>query len=216
MAATRVLLVDDHALFLEGLRSLLAEVADIDVVGEARDGRAALQLCGELSPDVVIMDVTMPELNGIDAARRIRDRSASTRVIALSMHTEPRVVAEMLKAGATGYIPKASAPSELLAAIRTVAEGQTYLSPDLDTEKVSAWLEKRGGRGAPARPSLSSREREVVQLLAEGKSTAEIAMLLGVGTSTIETYRRRVLLKLGLRTLADLVRYAVREGLTTR
>jgi DNA-binding NarL/FixJ family response regulator len=210
----RVLLVDDHRMFLGGLRSMIEGEADMEVVGEAQDGRAALGLCADLSPDVVVMDVTMPELNGMDAACQITKRSPRSRVIGLSTHSDPRFVDGMLKAGAAGYLSKAGAPSELMTAIRVVAKGQTYLSPTVTAAVVHGYLHGRAGGGDVAFPSLSSREREVLQLLVEGKKAREIAMLLQVGIATVETYRRRILSKLDLHNLADLIKYAIREGLT--
>jgi DNA-binding NarL/FixJ family response regulator len=210
----RVLLIDDHRLFLAGLRSLLDRQEDIAVVGEAGDGRTGLQLSADLSPDVVMMDVTMPELNGVEATRQILAQQPATRVIALSAHCEPQLVAAMLRAGAAGYLSKSSDPYELTKAIRVVADGKHYLSPEVAGAVVDGCVRAQIGSRTSSHPSLSARECEVLQFLAEGKTTSEITMLLHIGRKTVETYRRRLMTKLDLHSLADLVKYAIREGLT--
>lgn len=209
----RVLLADDHRMFVEGMRSLLGRESDIEVVGEAADGREAVRLVTELRPDVVVVDVTMPGLNGVDATRRILEMAPQTRVIALSMHGDRTFVAGMLRAGAEGYLLKEGAPTELIRAIRRGCAGQRYLSPKVTDVVVGGYLEGRNPSGPAS--ALSGREREVLRLLAEGNGTRDIAMLLGIGEKTVETYRRRLTSKLRLNTLADLVKYAIREGLTT-
>jgi DNA-binding NarL/FixJ family response regulator len=210
----KVLLVDDHAIIREGLRSLLEKQPDIEVVADTDDGRKALELVRELSPDIVIMDVTMPRLGGIEATRQITGGFPDVKVIALSIHSRRRFVADMLSAGAAGYILKECLFDELVAAIRAVAAGGRYLSPRI-TEVVVDDYVKRLSSGAEApSASLTSREREVLQLVAEGKSTKQIALELHVSTKTIEANRRQIMEKLGMHSVAELTKYAVREGLT--
>ncbi|MDX2315711.1 MAG: response regulator transcription factor [Gammaproteobacteria bacterium] len=209
----RVLLADDHKILRQGLRTLLEQEADIDVVGEADNGRASVKLAGELAPDVVIMDVAMPDLNGIDATHRITEADPGARVLALSMHSDGRYVKGMLQAGARGYILKDCASEELTRAIRTVMAGQVYVSPGVTGVIVNDYVRQlSAATGAPA--ALSQREREVLQLLAEGASTAAIAADLHLSVKTIETHRKRIMDKLELRSIAELTKYAIREGIT--
>jgi two-component system response regulator NreC len=209
----RVLLADDHKILRQGLRTLLEQEADIDVVGEADNGRASVKLAGELAPDVVIMDVAMPDLNGIDATHRITEADPGARVLALSMHSDGRYVKGMLQAGARGYILKDCASEELTRAIRTVMAGQVYVSPGVTGVIVNDYVRQlSAATGEPA--TLSQREREVLQLLAEGASTAAIAADLHLSVKTIETHRKRIMDKLELRSIAELTKYAIREGIT--
>ena len=208
----RVLLADDHKILRQGLRTLLEQEADIDVVGEADNGRASVKLAGELAPDVVIMDVAMPDLNGIDATHRITEADPGARVLALSMHSDGRYVKGMLQAGARGYILKDCASEELTRAIRTVMAGQVYVSPGVTGVIVNDYVRQlSAATGEPA--TLSQREREVLQLLAEGASTAAIAADLHLSVKTIETHRKRIMDKLELRSIAELTKYAIREGI---
>ena len=210
---TRVLLADDHKILREGLRTLLEQEKDICVVGEADNGRSSVKLTGELAPDVVIMDVAMPDLNGIDATRRITEIQPRARVLALSMHSDGRYVKGMLQAGARGYILKDCAAEELTHAIRTVMSGQIYVSPGVTGAIVNDYVRQLSATDVPA--TLTHREREVLQLLAEGSSTANIAVELHLSVKTIETHRKRIMDKLGLRSIAELTKYAIREGITT-
>jgi NarL family two-component system response regulator LiaR len=209
----RIVIADDHQLIREGLRGLLDREPDMEVVGEAQDGRAALGLVADLSPEVVIMDVAMPDLNGIEATRKVIAAFPAIRVIALSMHSDKRFVAGMLKAGASGYLLKDCAFSELASAVRTVAAGKVYLSPGI----AGLVAEEFAGRFAPDRPALplTDREREVLQLIAEGQATKRIAARLGLSVKTVETHRRQMMDKLGLHSVAELTKYAIREGLTS-
>ncbi len=207
-----VLLADDHRILREGLRSLLEHPPDIRVVGEAGDGRTAVRLAKELSPDVVIMDIGMSGLNGVEATRQIRAALPQTRVLALSMHSDRRYVRSMLKAGATGYLLKDSAAEELVQALRTLVSGRAYLSPGITGVVIDEYLQ--AGDTPQAADPLSAREHEVLQLLAEGRSTSQIASSLHVSVKTVETHRRRIMDKLDLHSLADLTRYAIREGIT--
>ena len=212
---TRVVLADDHGIFLAGLRRVLEQHADIDVVGVASNGLEAVVLAADLKPDVVVMDVAMPGLNGVEATRQIREQVPGTRVIALSMHADRTFVMGMLQAGAAGYLSKDSAAEELVTAIRVVHDGKVYLSPHVAHVVVESSLSHQPSRSGENRSLLSNREREVLQLVAEGKTTREIALSLEVGEKTVETYRRRIMGKLKLHSLAELVKYAIREGLTT-
>ena len=212
--ATKILLADDHQLMRQGLRSMLEEQENLRVVGEADDGREAVEMAEELRPDVVIMDVTMPGLNGIDAARQIRAAEPRVKVIALSMHAERRFVMEMLGAGAAAYLAKDCPVDELLSAIDAVVRGETFLSP-----KVTGVLVKEVVAGVPEAGAfcgtLSPREREVLQLVAEGKSSKEIALMLHLSSKTVEGHRRQIMEKLKLYSVAELTRYAIREGVTS-
>jgi DNA-binding NarL/FixJ family response regulator len=211
---TRVLLADDHKILRQGLRTLLEQEKDIHVVGEAENGRTSVKLAGELAPDVVIMDVAMPDLNGIDATRRITESEPGTRVLALSMHSDGRYVKGMLQAGARGYILKDCAAEELTRAIRAVMADQVYVSPGVTGTIVDDYVRQLSAEtDEPA--TLTPREREVLQLLAEGASTANIAAELHLSVKTIETHRKRIMDKLSLRSIAELTKYAIREGITT-
>ena len=210
----KVLLVDDHALIREGLRSLLEKQPDVQVVGEAEDGRRAHELVAELSPDIVIMDVTMPRLGGIEATRQITSEFPSVKVIALSIHSKRRFVADMLSAGAAGYILKECLFDELVQAIQAVAAGGRYLSPRITDVVVDDYVKRLSGGVDSPLASLTGREREVLQLVAEGKSTKQIAVELHVSTKTIEANRRQIMEKLDMHSVADLTKYAIREGIT--
>ena len=212
----RVLIADDHKIMLAGLRSLLEKQSDIEVVGEAENGRKAVQLAQEKKPDVVVMDVSMPDLNGIEATTQILENLPKTRVIALSMHSDKRFVMGMLRAGAAGYLLKDCASQELANAIAQVAGGKKYLSPEITGVVIDDFLQGSVLEEDETVASvLSAREREVLQLIAEGWSTKQIASHLYVSIKTIETHRRQIMKKLDLHTIADLTKYAIREGLTS-
>ena len=211
----RVLLVDDHQMMRQGLRSLLSAEADIEIVGEAADGRTALELVRTLAPDVVVMDVGMPDLNGVEATRRIRAEHPSAKVVALSTHTDKRYVHHMLEAGACGYVLKIAAHVELLRAVRAASLGGTYLSSEIAGLVVERSTSPRRGGDVSAYSTLGAREREVLQLVAEGKTSAETAKEMHISIKTVESHRRNIVLKLGLRGTAELTKYAIREGLTS-
>ena len=212
----RVLIADDHKIMLAGLRSLLEKQTDFEVIGEADNGRKAVQMAQEKKPDVVVMDVSMPDLNGIEATKQIIESLPETRVIALSMHSDKRFVMGMLRAGASGYLLKDCASQELANAIVQVAEGKKYLSPEITGVVINDFLLGDSSEDvAIAASQLSPREREVLQLIAEGWSTKQIASHLYVSIKTIETHRRQIMKKLDLHSIADLTKYAIREGLTS-
>jgi DNA-binding NarL/FixJ family response regulator len=214
MDKTTILLVDDHQLMRMGLRSLLEKEPSFEVVGEADSGRHAVRMALELRPNVVVMDVAMADLNGIDATRQIRTELPDTRIVALSMHVERRFITGMLSAGASGYVLKSGAFEELVEAIRAVRSNGIYASPRIAAAVVEDYV-ARLGKVSPSSEHLSAREREVLQLIAEGKSTKEIATRLHVSVNTVDTHRRRIMEKLGLYSVAELTKYAVREGLTS-
>jgi DNA-binding NarL/FixJ family response regulator len=211
----RILLADDHRILREGLRSLLERQPDMAVVAEADDGRSALDAIQRQPTDVVIMDIAMPGLNGIEATRQIRQRYPDIKVIALSMHSDRRFLIGMLQAGANGFLLKDSASEELITAIRAVREGHAYVSPRITTVLVEDLLRRQAPSAPAPSPLLTPREREVLQLIAEGKSTKEIAEVLRVSVKTVESYRLKIMAKLDLHSVAELTKYAVREGLTT-
>lgn len=212
---TRILLVDDHKILRDGIRSLVKEYEDIEVAGEAADGRTAIRLVKELSPDVVIMDITMPELNGIDATRKILADHPKVKIIALSMHYDKQFVSEIFKAGVSGYLIKDSAFDELEHAIHVVMEGKTYINPQIASLVVESLVSQSAPVPHKAFSLLTEREREVLQLISEGKSTKQIAGKLNVSAKTVESHRRQVMGKLNIRNIAELTKYAIREGLTS-
>ena len=211
----KVLLVDDHAIIREGLRSLLEKQPEIEVIADTDDGRKAVELVRELLPNIVIMDITMPGLNGIEATRQITAGFPAVKVIALSIHSKRRFVADMLSAGATGYILKECLFDELVQAIKAVAAGGRYLSPMITDVVVSDYVKRLSATADSPFEALKAREREVLQLVTEGKSTKQIALELHVSTKTIEANRRQIMEKLNIHSVAELTKYAVREGLTT-
>jgi DNA-binding NarL/FixJ family response regulator len=211
----RIMLVDDHEVVRQGLRSLLERQDGFTIVAEARDGHSALRLAAEVAPDIVIMDVRMPDLNGVDATRQMVAARPGLRVIALSAQADAQSTSEMLRAGASGYVLKESAFEELVTAINAVAEGKVYLSPAITGDVVRGFV--NGGpdhNRSSVYTALSPREREVLQLTAEGHSTKAVANLLHVSVKTIETHRRNIMEKTGIDSVAGLTRYAIREGIT--
>ena len=206
----RVLIADDHAVVAEGLKSLIEAQSDMQVVAIAADGREAVRQTEELHPDVVLMDLSMPELNGADATRVILEQDPARKVIVLSMYADHEYVRRALKAGALGYVVKRSAAKDVVEAIRSVQNGQRYISPAV----ADAVIEEGGKAGKEDRLArLSTREREVLQLLAEGRTGSEIAQRLSLSPKTVETYRARLVEKLGIRDVAGLVRFAIQRGI---
>ena len=215
MSAIRTLLADDHALVRAGIRALLRDIADIAIVAEADNGRDAVRLASELTPDLAILDISMKELNGIEAAAQMKAQSPGTRVLILSMHTTEDFVRRALKAGAAGYIVKDSAPLELTMAIEAVMRDETYLSPRVSKSLLSGIVDGRAAPGGSSLDGLTPRQREVLQLVAEGRSTKEIAYALEVSVKTVETHRAALMERLDIRDTASLVVYAVRNGLVS-
>ncbi|HEX4441760.1 MAG TPA: response regulator transcription factor [Thermoanaerobaculia bacterium] len=209
----RVLLAEDHHLVRAGLRALLDPVPDIEVVGEAGDGREALALLKRQPTDVAILDISMPGMNGLEAAVRMADETPTTKVVILTMHSNEEYVLRALRAGVAGFLLKDAGTAELEGAIRAVVRGETYLSPGVSKKVVEGYLGRSGG--THPLDSLTPRQREVLQLIAEGYSTKQIAGLLGVGVKTIETHRTQLMDRLGIHEIAGLVRYAVRVGLVS-
>ena len=210
----RTLLAEDHTLVRSGIRALLEGSKEIEVVGEAGQGRQAVELARELNPELVLMDIGMVELNGIEAARQIRTAQPDIRVIMLSMHAEQQYVFESLKAGANGYVLKASAFQELLSAIKTVVGGKNYISPALSDTVMTDYVRRaKGEQKNTELDKLSSREREVLQLIAEGNSSAEVAELLHISVRTVDTHRHNIMTKLEIHSIAGLTKFAIRHGL---
>jgi DNA-binding NarL/FixJ family response regulator len=213
--ATRVILADDHNILRAGLTSLLKSARDFEVVAEACNGRETVNLVRRLKPDIVVMDVAMPDMNGVEATRKITRLAPQVRVLALSGHDDGVFVKGMLEAGAKGYLLKDAATDELLVALKTVLQGRIYVSPSVTDTLVVDYLQRVKGEVGPDAERLTTREREVLQLVAEGKSTASIAAILHLSDRTIETHRKRIMDKLGIRSIAELTKYAIREGITS-
>jgi DNA-binding NarL/FixJ family response regulator len=211
VAALRILLVDDHALVRAGMRSLLQDLTGIEVVAEASDGVEALAAAERERPDVVLMDIAMKGMNGLEAAARLRERLPAVKVIILSMHTSEEYVLLALRAGAAAYLIKDSATSELELALKSVMRGETYLSPAISRQVVDGYVQRVGAGAGP--DPLTSRQREVLKRIAEGRSTKEIAYELNLSVKTVETHRAQIMERLGIRDVAGLVRYAMRAGL---
>ncbi|MRR55285.1 MAG: response regulator transcription factor [Deltaproteobacteria bacterium] len=210
----RIVLADDHKIVREGLQALLEKETNIEIAAVAEDGRTALQFARDLLPDVVVMDIGMPGLNGIEATRCITVEIPQIRVLVLSMHSARRYVLEALSAGAKGYMLKDCASEELARAIHIVYENETYLSPKVADILVKDYMNLLPNQGQEPLDLLSKREREVLQLIAEGQNTKEIAFLLGLSIKTVETHRQQIMKKLNLQSVASLTRFAIREGLT--
>jgi DNA-binding NarL/FixJ family response regulator len=213
--AIKIVLADDHQIVRHGLRTLLSGEPDMKVVAEADNGRAALRLVKELRPDIVIMDISMPDLNGIEATRQVREEHPGVKVIALSMHSDSLFVLNMLKAGASGYLLKDCALEELVQAIRAVMKGKTYLSPGISDIVIKDFVSGWTSTGGSAFGTLSHREREVLQLMAEGHPTTKIGEILCVSVKTVEAHRKSIMNKLGIRSIAELTKYAIRQGITS-
>jgi DNA-binding NarL/FixJ family response regulator len=213
--AIRILLADDHGLMRAGIAMMIRQQADMEVVGEADNGRATVELAKKLSPNVVLMDISMPDLNGIDATQQIAALSPAPKVIALSGHTDRRAVVDMLRAGACGYVVKNAPPEELIHAIRKVGQGEVHLSPQIASGVLEDFRRYMPVSGSTEFASLSPREREVLQLMAEGKSTKQIATVLNLSKKTVDNHREHLMSKLNASTLAELIKYAIREGITS-
>ncbi len=213
MSLIRVLLADDHALVLAGIRALVEELGDTEIVAEASNGRDAVALAKQHVPDLVIMDISMKELNGIEATAQIKVEVPSTRVLILSMHTTEDFVRRALKAGASGYLVKDSAPLDLKMAIAAILRDELYLSPRISRHVIAGFLQGQPHQDESSMEALTARQREILQMIAEGKSTKEIAFQLNVSVKTVETHRAALMERLDIHDIAGLVLYAVRQGL---
>lgn len=211
----RILIADDHQIVRQGLKSLIEREPDMEVVGEAEDGQEIVDLTKKLVPHVVLMDVKMPDLNGIEATRQIMSELPDVKIIALSMYPDQRFVINMLKSGARGYLLKDCAFEELAQAIRIVMANKTYLCPMVTEVVVKNYLDSTPSPTQSAFAILTAREREVMKLLVEGRRTGQIAEVLGISVKTVDTHRQQIIHKLGIRSLADLTKYAIREGITS-
>lgn len=215
MTAIRVLLAEDHWLVRASLKSLLEDFPGVSVIAEAEDGRRAVELVGELRPELVLMDISMPGLNGLEATRRITKEFDFARVIVLSMHASEQHVVQALKAGASGYLLKGSSPSELELAISAVARGELFLSPAISKHVIDMFLNRNGSAASDPLEQLTPRQREILQLIAEGRSSKEIAAVLDTSVKTIESHRASLMARLDIHDVAGLVRYAIRHGLVS-
>lgn len=208
----RVLLVEDHRMVREALREVLSKVPDLEVIGEAGDAHEGLELARTSAPEVIVLDIRLPDLNGIEVAARLRDEGSTAKIVALSAFSDKRFVTEMLRSGASGYVTKSAAGTELVSAIRAVAAGQGYFSPEIAATLVAEVRERNAN---PAVQPLARREREVLRLIAEGARSTDIAARLHISVATVEVHRRNIMRKLGLRTVAELTKHAIREGIAS-
>ena len=211
----KILLADDHKIMRAGLRSILEKQPDMEILGEAQNGLVALQLAKKLRPDLIIMDISMPDLNGIEATSRILAELSGLRVLALSMHSDRGFLIKMLKAGASGYLLKDCASEELIDAVHVIMKNRLYISPAMVDDMVRGYVQMASREDLSAFSVLTTRERDVLQRLAEGKSVKEIAHALNISVKTVETFRHRIEDKLHLNSIAELTKYAIREGLTS-
>jgi DNA-binding NarL/FixJ family response regulator len=211
----KILLADDHKIMRAGLRSILEKEPDMEILGEAQNGLVALQLAKKLRPDLIIMDISMPDLNGIEATSRILAELSGLRVLALSMHSDRGFLIKMLKAGASGYLLKDCASEELIDAVHVIMKNRLYISPAMVDDMVRGYVQMASREDLSAFSVLTTRERDVLQRLAEGKSVKEIAHALNISVKTVETFRHRIEDKLHLNSIAELTKYAIREGLTS-
>jgi DNA-binding NarL/FixJ family response regulator len=213
VSTIRVILADDHQMVREGLRLILAKAEHIKVVGEAVNGLSTIELVNEMLPDIVIMDIGMPDLNGVEATRQIKAAQPAVQVIALSAYSDRRYVLRMLEAGAAGYVQKSAAGEELIRAIETVSGGRRFLSQEIASTVVDSYVNRVFPGELSPLSQLGGREREVLQLLAEGGTSKQIAISLHISSRTVETHRRNIMKKLDLHNIAELTKYAIREGL---
>ena len=211
----RILIVDDHGIVREGLKSLLQKQPDMEVVGEGQDGQIAIELAEQLSPDTIIMDMSMPNLNGAEATRLILRHNPNIKVIILSMHSDRHIVKETLEAGASAYVLKSNLFDEMLRALETVAQGGRYLSPRITDVVIDDYVSRSTKGKSAEKPKLTSRDRQIVQLVSEGKTIKEIARMLHISPKTADSNRRRIMSKLCFTSVAELTKYAIREGLTS-
>jgi DNA-binding NarL/FixJ family response regulator len=213
--AVKILIADDHQIVREGLRAMFEKEAEMEVIGEAEDGITAVQLACELRPDVIVLDVNMPEMDGIDATRRLLKELPDTKIIALSMYSKRAYIKKMLEAGASGYLLKGGAFTELIKAINTVLAGEVYLCSTVATVLVDDYVDHSGRDMGSLAGQLTARELEILNLLTEGKPSKEISQLLDISVQAVDTNRRRIMQKLGIESFAELIKYAIREGLVS-
>ena len=211
----KIILADDHKIVREGLKNLLSKEWEIEIVAEANDGREAIYLVEKYDPDIIIMDIGMPGLNGIEATKKIKNQSSDTKIIALSMHSDKQFITGMLKAGASGYLLKDCAVDELVDAIKTVSKNNIYLSSQISGIVVNELLNSLSRADNIGNIDLSDREKEVLQLIAEGKQTKEIADILFISIKTVESHRKNIMTKLNIYTIPELTKYAIKAGLTS-
>lgn len=215
-ATVRVLIADDHSILRSGVKLLIEAESDMEVVGEASNGAEAVSLTRSLNPDVVVMDISMPDMSGIEATRAIKARHEDTNVVGLTMHSEDRYFFELLKAGAAGYVLKGGSPHELIDAIRAAARGEAYIHPALAGKLIRGFAQQSGSSESSSRTDgLTEREMEVVRLIADGKTGREIADVLVISPNTVDRHRSNIMSKLGMHNKAELVRYAVERGLVS-
>lgn len=212
MNKLRILLAEDHETIRDGLKLLVGSQPDMEVVGEADNGRVAVQIAQQLLPDVALMDVSMPELNGLQATKKLKQQCPQVKVLALTRHTDGGYLQQLLQAGASGYVLKQSTSAELLRAIRSVAAGQTYLDPSLTGKVIDNFIGGRGARGIRAKANLTDREAEILRLIALGYINKEVAARLSLSVKTVEAHKARGMAKLGMKSRVDLVRYAMLQG----
>jgi two-component system response regulator NreC len=211
----RILLADDHRIMREGLRSLIEQNPDMEIVGEAENGQEAVRLAQTLKPDIAIMDIGMPDLNGIEATRQMAEKVPGIKIIGLSMHSDKRFITGMFRAGASGYLLKDCAFEELVSSIRAVSTKGTYLSPKIAGVVVKDYLNWATSEASSAFSALTNRQREVLQMIAEGKSRKHIAFHLNINIKTVETHIQKIMQRLDIHSIAELTKYAIKEGLTS-
>lgn len=212
MSKLRILLADDHEIFREGLKMLISAQPDMEVIGEAKNGRMAVDLAQQLQPDIVVMDVSMPELNGLKATEKLKGMCPHLKILTLTRHTDDGYLQQLLKVGASGYVLKQSASSELIRAIRTVSKGNTYIDPALTKRVINSFVSGRPARGTSAGKDLTGREEEVLRLIAWGHSNKEIAARLSLSVKTVEAHKTNAMQKMGMKGRIDIVRYALLQG----
>ena len=210
-----ILLADDHTIFRDGLKALIEKQNDLKVIAQASNGNQAIQFANQLIPDLAIIDISMPELNGFEATKAIRKKIPKIKIIALSMHSHRHFIVEMFKAGASAYLLKDCAFDELTKAIHLVREGQSYISPAIKSITHSGLIRSLKNTGSPSRDSLTTRQREILQLLAEGNSTKQIAVICHISPKTVETHRAHIMEKLNINNISDLTKYALRVGIAS-
>ncbi len=212
METIKVLLVDDHTIVRQGIRALLESVPDIQIIGEAEDGKAAVEMAEKLRPNIMLVDISLPMLNGLEVTRRVRKKVPECKVLVLTMHENEMYVSQILRTGASGYLVKKTAVSELIMAIRSVHQGKAYFSPSISKIVLNDYLRKESKGDGPSTELLSNREREILQLLAEGYSNKEIAVILNLSVKTVSNHRNRIMQKLDIHDITSLVKYALKQG----